>query len=549
VRFGDHIEGGGPAFFERACALGLEGIVSKRADAPYTSGRGRAWLKVKCLARQEFIVGGYTEPAGSRRHLGALLVGLRENGELTYAGKVGTGFTQASLAELAQRLRPLERKAAPFANPPSGAERRGVHWVEPQLVAEIAFVERTQDGLIRHASFQGLRDDKASEDVQLETAQATTASTPPRRATAGARAKSSSAASKSKSTSASKSSAASKSKSTSASKSSAASKSTPASNGASPTRKAARRAAPAISRQPSTTTAKPAAPIQLDIERFEITNPHRVLFPEQGITKQELMLHYARVARWMLPHVTERPLMLVRCPEGAGQQCFHQKHPSRGMPRAVEQVMVPQKKGPEANLMIRDAEGLFGLVQMGALEIHTWGCRADRLDCPDQLVFDLDPDEGLPWARVMEAAHTLRERLDDLGLTGFLRVTGGKGLHVVVPVEPTVPWDAAKQFTKSVADAMVQAEPSKYLATMTKQKRKGKIFLDYFRNGAGATAVCSYSTRARSVAPLAVPVRWDELSERLRPDQFNVRNIAERLSSLDEDPWESFNQQRAPIPT
>jgi bifunctional non-homologous end joining protein LigD len=549
VRFGDHIEGGGPAFFERACTLGLEGIVSKRADSPYTSGRGRAWLKVKCLSRQEFIVGGYTEPSGSRRHLGALLVGLRENGALSYAGKVGTGFTQASLAELAKRLAPLETKVAPFANPPSGAERRGVHWVEPQLVAEIAFVERTQDGMIRHASFQGLRDDKASEDVRLETAQASAVPAPPKPAKSHARAQSSTTRTK-----AQRAAAGAKAKSSTQPSKSPPSKSAPSSEGAGPTKKAARRAAPASvtarakSSRASTVQAKKAEPIQLDIERFEITNPGRVLFPEQGITKQELMLHYARVARWMLPHVTERPLMLVRCPEGAGKQCFHQKHPSRGMPKAVEQVMVPQKKGPEANLMIRDAEGLFGLVQMGALEIHTWGCRADRLDCPDQLVFDLDPDEGLPWARVIEAAHTLHERLDDLGLAGFLRVTGGKGLHVVVPVEPTVPWDAAKQFTKSVADAMVQAEPSKYLATMTKQKRKGKIFLDYFRNGVGATAVCSYSTRARSGAPLAVPISWDELDERLSPDQFNVRNIAERLSALHEDPWESFNQARAPIP-
>jgi bifunctional non-homologous end joining protein LigD len=284
------------------------------------------------------------------------------------------------------------------------------------------------------------------------------------------------------------------------------------------------------------------------LSRLEITHPDRILFPDQGITKRELMLHYARVARWMLPQVTDRPLMLVRCPEGAGQQCFHQKHPSRGMPKAVQQVMVQQKKGPEANLMIRDVEGLFGLVQMGALEIHAWGCRADRLDCPDQLVFDLDPDEGLPWQRVLEAATTLRERLEELGLTGFARVTGGKGLHVVVPVTPSTPWEAAKQFTKRLADAMVEAQPAKYLATMTKQKRKGKVFIDYFRNGPGATAVCSYSTRARAGAPLAVPVDWDELDEKLRPDQFTLKHFDERLSRY-EDPWAAFDEARAPIPT
>jgi bifunctional non-homologous end joining protein LigD len=506
VRFGDHVEGNGPAFFERACNLGLEGIVSKRADAAYSSGRGRSWLKIKCLQQQEFVVGGYTEPAGSRKGLGALLVGVHEQGELRYAGKVGTGFSRASLAELRERLAPLECKAPAFANPPRA--RQGVHWVEPRLVAQIAFVERTQDGLIRHASFQGLREDKSAEEVHLEGAQPAGkgAEQRPRKKAAGASAK---ASSKAKGPSKAK----------------------------------------APSKAKTSSKAKTPAPIDLDFSRLEITHPDRILFPDQGITKRELMLYYARVAHWMLPHVIERPLMLVRCPEGAGQQCFHQKHPSRGMPRAVQTVSVPQKKGPEDNLMIRDVEGLLGLVQMGALEIHTWGSRKGHLDCPDQLVFDLDPDEGLPWARMLEAAHALRDQLGERGLTPFLRLTGGKGLHLVVPVEPRTPWDAAKAFTESIARGMADAEPSRYVATMTKQKRKGKIFIDYFRNGVGATAVCSYSTRARPGAPLAVPIDWDELDENIRPDRFTVKNIARRLASLSEDPWATFDEARAPIPT
>jgi bifunctional non-homologous end joining protein LigD len=503
LRFGDHVEGGGPAFFERACQLGLEGIVSKRADSRYGSGRGRSWLKVKCLSRQEFVVGGFTEPTGSRQHLGALLVGVREpDGELTYAGKVGTGFTQASLAELAERLKPLEQKQPPFANPPSGAERRGVHWVKPTLVAEIAFVERTQDGLIRHASFQGLREDKAPEDVRLETPAEDDEAKPARKNAKPARTHTKLAGKNGK-----------------------------PSKGAATEKK---RASP--------------APIALDLSRLEITHPDRILYPDQGITKRELMVYYAKVARWMLPQIVERPLMLVRCPEGAGQQCFHQKHPSRGMPKAVLEVTVQQKKGPEANLMIRDVEGLFGLVQMGALEIHSWGCRSNQLDCPDQLVFDLDPDEGLPWPRVLEAASNLRARLHELGLTGFPRVTGGKGLHIVVPVTPTTEWSAAKAFTKQVAEEMARAEPAKYLAKMTKQLRKGKIFIDYLRNAPGSTAVCSYSSRARAGAPLAVPLAWDELDDKLRPDQFDLKNFDERLEDY-EDPWASFDEARAPIPT
>jgi bifunctional non-homologous end joining protein LigD len=579
VRLGDHVVGDGPAFFARACQHGLEGIVCKRADSRYTSGRGRSWLKVKCLSRQEFVIGGFTEPAGSRRHLGALLIGVRDpNGELTYAGKVGTGFTQASLAELAERLAPLVQTEPPFKNPPSGAERRGVHWVRPSLVAEIAFVERTEEGLVRHSSFQGLREDKRPEEVQLETAEET-----PRkgrgakgsggRGVEGSRARVTTRAGATKVTSAKKKAASSEKKPRTEKKAVSSEKNPRAEKKAVSSKKpraekkasakkgapsgASRAAASAKPRVAATKTVEKraaprqvvsSAPIELDPSRLEITHPDRILYPDQGITKRDLMLHYARVARWMLPQVALRPLMLVRCPEGANAQCFHQKHPSRGMPKAVQTVTVQQQKGPESNLMIRDIEGLLGLIQMGALEIHAWGCREAHLDCPDQLVFDLDPDEGLPWPRVIEAAHTLRDRLVDLGLTGFPRLTGGKGLHVVVPVEPTTKWSAAKTFTQRVAEAMVEAEPAKYVATMAKAKRKGKIFIDYLRNGAGATAVCSYSTRARTGAPLAVPIEWSELGPKLSSDRFTVQNFEKRLQGY-RDPWASFDEARAPIPT
>jgi bifunctional non-homologous end joining protein LigD len=508
----DHVQGGGAAFFERACGLGLEGIVCKRADAPYASGRTHAWYKVKCLSEQEFVIGGYTAPAGSRQHLGALLVGVREGESLVYAGKVGTGFTQDSLAELHRRLTPLERPQTPFSNPPRGAQARGVHWVAPRLVAQVAFVERTRDGLVRHSSFRGLRDDKPTREVKLERPEPkarSTARTPSKKATETKPSRALRTESKPKQESKSK----------------------------------------PKSKPQSKLAASPAAPkLDLDINRLEITHPDRVLYPDQGITKRDLLLHYARVARWMLPHVAERPLMLLRCPEGEGQQCFHQKHPSAGMPKAVQQVIVQQKKGPEPHLLIRDVEGLLGLVQMGALEIHTWGCRGDALDTPDQLVFDLDPDVGLSWDRVVEAAHTLRDRLEAGGLTGFLKATGGKGLHVVVPIEPSLSWEHAKAFSKGMADAMAQAEPTKYLATMTKQKRKGKLFIDYLRNGAGATSVCVFSTRARPGAPVAVPLAWSELDSNTNPGQFTLKNLEQRLAQLKRDPWEGFDQARAKLP-
>ncbi len=466
VRFSAHVAGGGAEFFERACELGLEGSIAKRADAPYVSGRSKSWLKVKCTKRQEFIIVGYTDPGGSRSHLGALLLGVQEADRLVYAGKVGTGFTVASLRELHQQLAPLERPTPALDNPLVGAARRGVHWLEPRLVAEIEFAERTREGMVRHASFRGLRQDKPAADVRAE--------------------------------------------------------------------------------EPA---ASPTAVPTLDPARISLTHPERVLYPEQGFTKRDLALYYARVSARMLPHVIGRPLMLVRCPEGAAGQCFHQKHPSRGMLSAVERVLLPEKKGSKEHLMIRDVEGLIGVVQMGALELHTWGCQAERVEYPDQLVFDLDPDVSLQWERVIEAALKIRKNLSALGLTGFLKTTGGKGLHVVVPVEPNLPWDAAKQFTKSFVEVLVRAEPSKYLMVMTKQKRAGKIFLDYLRNGRGATAVAAYSTRVRSGAPVSTPIAWDELTTSLRPERFDLRSVPERLMTLEQDPWQDFEAARAPLPT
>jgi bifunctional non-homologous end joining protein LigD len=473
LRFSDHVRGEGAAFFAQACKLGLEGIISKRAESGYVSGRSKAWLKVKCLQRQEFVVTGYTEPAGSRAYFGALLLGVHEQGRLVYAGKVGTGFTQQSLKQLAAQMKPLERAKPAFDKAPRGASARGVHWLTPRLVAEVEFAQRTQDGLVRHAAFRGLREDKPPTDVISERPQ--------------------------------------------------------------PVTKAKREL-----KKPS-----------LDLSRIEVTHPERVLYPEQGITKRDLALYYARVSQYMLPHVSERPIMLVRCPEGAKAQCFHQKHPSRGMPRAVERVPIQEKKGPMDHLMIRDVEGLIGLVQMGALEIHTWGCKAADPDRPDQLVFDLDPDVGLEWQRVVDAARKIRSELRAVGLTGFLKTTGGKGLHVVVPVVPDMLWEEAKEFSKALVARMVRAEPSKYLLTMTKQKRTGKIFLDYLRNGRGATAVCAFSTRKHTGAPVSTPIDWQELEDGERPasfESFTLQDLPQRLEALTSDPWQDFEAARARIP-
>jgi bifunctional non-homologous end joining protein LigD len=459
IRLSEHVIGDGAKFFAEGCKLGLEGIISKRVDAPYVSRRDKSWLKVKCTSEQEFVIGAFTDPAGARGHFGALLLGLYEKDGLRYVGKVGTGFSAKSLSELSKRLHKLERRDSPFTVPLRGAEARGVHYVRPELVAQVKFAERTQDGILRHASFLGLRADKPAKDVHAEHATS-------------------------------------------------------------------------VEELPS------------DVK---LTHPDRVLYAEQGITKKEIALYYAKIERWMLPHVAGRPLTLVRCPEGVGKECFFQKHPSRGMPKAIGTVPIREKKGNQEYLVVHDAAGLVGLVQLGALEIHTWGSREEDVEKPDQLVFDFDPDEGLAWDRMIDAVKELCSALKGIGLTGFLKTTGGKGLHVVVPVEPELDWDRAKRFSKSVVDEMAKRRPSRYLTTMTKDKRKGRIFLDYLRNGRGATAVAAYSTRARAGAPVSTPITMDELESGVRPESFDLRSVPERLATLKADPWKDFDDARTSL--
>jgi bifunctional non-homologous end joining protein LigD len=485
LRLSEHVIGRGPEFFTQACKLHVEGSVAKRVDAPYVSARARTWLKIKCLARQEFVIGGFSKPEGSRQHFGALLLGFQERGGLQYAGRVGTGFSRESLAELHAKLSGLAIDRPAFANPPRGADAKDVQWVEPRLVAEVEYAERTSDGLVRHAAFRGLRDDKPASAVRDEraTVEDADADELPRKAARGPKEKSS----------------------------------------ASPP-----------------TAAVPA------LRSVRLTHPDRVLYPDAGITKADVALYYALVAERMLPHVANRPLMLVRCPEGQAGQCFHQKHLSAGMGKAIKAVTISEADGDEPHTYIEDVHGLMQLVQMGVLEIHTWGSHVDDLEHPDQLTFDLDPDEGLAWTRVIEAARSIKARLTKLGLHSFLKTTGGKGLHLVVPIVPRADWDAIKQFCKNFADEMVREQPERYLAKVSKRERKGKILIDYLRNGRGATAACAYTTRARPGAPVAAPLAWDELTENLRPDQFNTRNLPTRLSEA--DPWADFEDRRSQLP-
>jgi bifunctional non-homologous end joining protein LigD len=504
IRFSDHVEGNGEPFLRQACRHRLEGIVSKRRDAPYQERRSRDWLKIKCSAEQELVIVGYTEPSGSRPGLGALLLGVHEGGELRHAGKVGTGFDEATLRDLLRRLRPLERPTPPVVDAPRGAKAKGVHWVEPKLVAQVSFTDWTEDGVLRHPSFKGLREDKDPSEVVREVASAAgSATAKPAAARAVAKGK--------------------------------------VGGAARPRARAATK-----SSRPASARGKHGA---LEVAGVRITNPDRVLYPEQGISKLDLVRYYDRVAELILPHLKGRPLMLMRCPAGRAKECFYQKHLADATPPSLVEVAVTEKSGEQAiYVAVESREGLLTLPQMGVLEVHPWGSRRQHLDRPDVLIFDLDPGPGVPWPGVLSAARDLRSLLRELGLESFAKLSGGKGVHVVVPIVPQLGWEPIKSFTRAVVEILAGREPERYVTVMAKAKREGRIFLDYFRNGFGNTAVAPYSTRARPGAPVAAPVRWEELSPKLTPDRYTVRNMSRRLATQKADPWDGFFELRQKVP-
>lgn len=465
VLYSDHHAGDGARFLDAACSHGLEGIISKRASAPYRPGRGSDWLKVKCLRVQEFVIGGFTPPRGSRSGFGALLLGTWDDGRLTYRGKVGTGFNAAALAAIHGRLERLAVATSPFDPVPRGADVRGAQWVRPALAAQVQFTELTADGRLRHPSFQGLREDKPSEDVVLEE---------------------------------------------------------PGMSGKTTSRN-----------RGGGTGATRVAGVRL-------TSPAKDLYAGEGITKRDLAEYYVLVADLMAPHIRGRPLTLVRCPAGYDGDCFFQKHMDDHVPEGVRRVRVKERDGPEWYGVLDGVEGLVGLVQMGALELHTWNSREDRLERPDRFIIDLDPDEGMNWDRVIEAALHVRMVLAEVGLESFLKTSGGKGVHVVVPLVRRTGWDEVRDFSRAVCAILADALPDRYTLDVSKQKRRGRILLDFLRNTRGATAVEVYSTRARAGAPVSAPISWAELEAGVRSDSFNVRNMADRLASLDEDPWKDF---------
>jgi bifunctional non-homologous end joining protein LigD len=473
--YADYVEGSGPEFFKQACAAGLEGVVSKRADAPHRSGRGRGWLKVKCKRGEEFVIGGYNRSDVKGKPFSSLLLGTFDGDKLIYSGKVGTGFDSADLDRLARKFKPLERSKSPFEEVPA-PERKGAVWLEPKLVAQVEFTERTRDGRLRHPSFQGLREDKPAREVHREEPSDEEEADMPR--TRGS-------------------------------------------------------------------TAKKAG--DATFHGIKLSNPDKVYYPDIGLTKLDVAKYYETVAPFMLPYVARRPISLVRCPEGIEGERFFQRHAMKGMSKAIKQVPIPGGESKKPYLYIDDEEGLFGLIQISTLEIHDWGVSLAHVNEPDRLVFDLDPDEDLDLGTLKAAAVEVREFLEDLGFKSFLKSTGGKGLHLVAPLAPKLGWDVVKAFAKAIADALVSARPDRYTANPLKKTREGKIFVDYLRNQRGGSAIVNYSTRAKKGAPVACPLRWDELKGLKAATPYTVKTLPARLKAMKRDPWEGYSSTRQSI--
>lgn len=467
IRYNDHIIGNGQKVFKNACDLGLEGIISKRVHSVYFERRTKDWLKVKCNKRQEFVIVGYTETASSRKYFRALLLGFyNKNKQLQYCGKVGTGFTELSLRQVATSLHKYEQKDCPVEFFPLKIPRKNIHWVKPKLIAEVEYFAVTHEGILRHPSFKGLREDKDPKKIIFEI--------------------------------------------------------------------------PVDVKNVVTHTEVQRSRKKKSMSKFEFTNLDRVLYPEQGLTKQDLVDYYEYISDRIMPHIRNRPLTIVRCPRGRQAKCFYQKHVTDTVPASIKSIDIIEKTKTEPYIYINDFAGLMGLVQMGVLEMHPWGSNNRNIEKPDRLIFDLDPDPKVVWEEVIDCARVIKEFFDYLDLVTFLKTTGGKGLHIVIPIKPEYEWDEIKEISKTMADIIVSINPKKYLATMSKAKRTGKIFIDYFRNSRGATAIATYSTRARKHAPVSTPLSWQELSSELKPDTFNVNNIAKRLESLKKDPWADF---------
>jgi bifunctional non-homologous end joining protein LigD len=472
VRFSDHLEGEAREVLAKACDMGLEGLIGKQSDAPYVAGRTKTWIKLKCRQRQDFVIAGYTAPGGSRSGFGALVLGVHDvpGGKLNYAGKVGTGFDEHLLDTVTKKLAKLKRPDSPLADPP---REKGIQWVRPVLVCEVAYAERTDDGILRQASFMGLREDIPAKSVSEERAQ-----TPPEQKILN----------------------------------------------------------------------RGAAKEENLVHGIKITHPSRIVYPSIDFTKLDLARYYDSVGERIVPHLAGRPLTLVRCPDGVGKECFYQRHLAMGASPGEVKTVKRERSSKGYYIYIDSHSALITLVQNGAVEMHTWGARVPDVSHPDRITLDLDPDEDLPWTKLVRATEMTRTIVEALKLKCLLKTTGGKGLHIVIPIEPQLSWPELKEFSGLIAHFLVRAEPSLFTAKVAKERRENKVFVDYLRNSETASAVAAFSARARPGAGVSTPLDWDELTanEDVRP-LYTVQTLPQRLAKLKQDPWADYGRTKQRI--
>ena len=483
IRYGDHHEGDGERFFAAACTGRLEGIVCKQRDGAYHSTRGSGWVKVKCSLRQELVIGGWTDPGGARTGFGALLLGAYDA-----HGKLGYAG-KVGTGFNAASLKDIHARLRKLA-------RDTPAFANPPRGADARGAHWVEPKLVGEIEFtewtrEGTARHPSFKGLRLDKPAKDVRIERPAEALELPE----------------------------------------------PIGKSAR-----WKKREVVATPDPDTPARVDI-----SNPDKVLYPEAGITKQEIADYYRAIGEWMLPHLAGRPLTLLRCPSGRAAKCFYQKHVKPGTPDILTRVPVPEGDGKSVYMAADSVEAIVALLQMGVLEIHPWGSRVPKLGCPDRITFDFDPDEGLGWKEVADAAKTMRDALGKLGLESFLKTTGGKGLHVVVPIAPKLPWEIVKPFTKAIAESFATTWPDRFTAKLAKAARGKRIFIDYLRNGEGATAVAPYSVRAKPNASVAVPIAWSELRNDVRFDHFNLRNVPARLKRLKSDPWEDFLSTRQSI--
>ncbi len=473
-----HVEGHAAEMLEAVVKQGLEGIISKRADAPYHAGRGDDWRKTKRLESDEFAVVGFTAPKGSRSGFGALLLARPDAKHgWSYAGRVGTGFSNELLQSLSETLDRDTRSKPTVHVEGTDTELRRAKWIRPALVVEVLYRGLGNQGLLRQPSLKGIRPDKRPEDLRDSDR-------------------------------------------------------TPGPDRASNSRGAKSTGKTAASRKRSAAA---------EVRDFRLTSPTRVVYPDRKVTKQQVADYYLAMMDWFLPEVVDRPLSVVRCTQGVGRPCFFQKHHTAGLER-VDAVPLKEENGTRADyLVVRDAHAVMELVQFNVLEFHPWGACAEHPDNANRIVFDLDPGPGVAWAEVVDAARHVRRLLEQVALTSYVRTSGGKGLHVVVPLNPGCDWRLVKPFAHSVAEVMTQMEPLRYVSTASKRFRNNRIFVDYLRNGRGATSVASFSLRARPGAPVSMPLRWEELGRVKSGAAFDIETAVKRMKRRKTHPWDGID--------